>query len=108
VQHLVYCIYTQLQNNNLDSIPAELGCLAKLTCLNLCYNRLRTLPATFFKLRELRTLQLAHNQLEDITDDVGDLVMLENLVRVIHLLLSFFLQNNAIFCSRFCACLDSP
>jgi hypothetical protein len=104
----LFIVFTQLQNNNLDGIPAELGCLAKLTCLNLCHNRLRTLPAAFFKLCELCSLQLAHNQLEDITDDVGDLVMLENLVRVIHLLLSFFLQNNAIFCSRFCACLDSP
>lgn len=73
----------QLHNNNLDSIPAELGCLTKLTCLNLSHNKLCTLPATFFKLCELRSLQLAHNQLEVITDDIGDLVMLENLVRVI-------------------------
>jgi hypothetical protein len=33
----------------------------------------------------LRTLNLAHNHLTDITDDIGDLFMLENLVRVIHL-----------------------
>lgn len=79
----MYCI--QLQNNNLDSIPAELGCLAKLTRLNLSHNKLCTLPATFFGLCELRSLHLAHNQLEVITDDIGDLVMLENLVSVIHL-----------------------
>jgi Leucine-rich repeat (LRR) protein len=77
----------------LDNIPAELGCLAKLTHLNLSCNKLCALPATFFKLCELRSLQLAHNQLEVITDDVGDLVMLENLVRVINLHLNILITK---------------
>jgi len=81
----MYMVITQIHNNNLDSVPAELGCLANLTHLNLSHNKLCTLPTTFFKLRELRTLNLAHNHLMDITDDIGDLVMLENLVRMIHL-----------------------
>ncbi|XP_021915827.1 leucine-rich repeat-containing protein 40-like isoform X4 [Zootermopsis nevadensis] len=79
IRNLVTLTVLNLHKNNLDGVPAELGCLTKLTCLNLSHNKLRTLPPAFFKLCELRSLQLAHNQLEDVTDDVGDFIMLENL-----------------------------
>ena len=58
----------------------EIGCLTKLTKLNLNHNKINTLPNEFYNLKELQILSLSHNQLQKVSSEMSDLVMLKQLV----------------------------
>lgn len=72
----------QLQDNSLTTLPSEIGRLTKLTKLNASHNHIKMLPNEFYKLTELQVLSLSHNCLESFTKDIGDLIMLQQLVTI--------------------------
>lgn len=73
-------IVFQLQDNALTTLPVEIGMLKKLTKLNASHNKINKLPDELYKLNELQVLQLSHNCIESINKDVGDMIMLQQLV----------------------------
>jgi len=78
-----FFLFEQLHDNNISLIPKEIGCLEKLTRLNLCRNNLEDLPKQLFRLPELRYLNLSYNKLKELSADVSDLHSLEILVSIL-------------------------
>jgi len=68
-----------LQENQLRSLPDEIGQLRNLLRLYLCKNQLSSLPATIGKLKNLTTLNLSKNQLSSLPAEIGQL---KNLTRL--------------------------
>ena len=60
--------YLDLSDENLTSLPAEIGKLKNLMHLDLCFNKLTSLPAEIGKLEKLKSLYLINNAIskEDI------------------------------------------
>jgi len=68
-----------LHDNQLETLPDQIGDLPNIRKLNIGHNRLSSLPAGLFNLKELRTLQLNNNHLETLDDRISDLSMLTSL-----------------------------
>jgi internalin A len=75
-----------LDNNQLSTLPPEIGQLANLTTLFLANNQLSTLPPEIGQLANLTTLFLANNQLSTLPPEIGQLANLTTL----------FLANNQL------------
>lgn len=63
----------QLGENEIDSLPPELGRMRSLHHLNIEGNKLSKLPESFFNLRGLDFLNLDGNQLASIPDKISQL-----------------------------------
>jgi hypothetical protein len=50
-----------MQDPKLTALPAEIGLLVNLECLDVSYNRISTLPTEFSKLQKLQKLNLSGN-----------------------------------------------
>ena len=57
-----------LAENQLESLPEEIGDLAQLEVLHALRNNLKILPKSISKLRKLKELELAKNDLTEIPD----------------------------------------
>ncbi len=68
-----------LLENQLKSLPAEIGELTNLTTLRLSYNPLKSLPAEIGELTDLTTLDLSGNQLKSLPAEIGELTNLTTL-----------------------------
>ena len=79
-------IELNLGDNQLTSLPAEIGQLTSLRELNLRGNQLTSLPAEIWRLTSLQVLGLARNQLTSLPADIGRLTSLREL----------FLQHNQL------------
>ena len=66
-----------LSDNQLSTLPTEIGRLQALTQLDLMYNQLTTLPAGIGKLQALTLLFLSHNQLTTLPAEIGSLQTLQ-------------------------------
>jgi Leucine-rich repeat (LRR) protein len=75
-----------LENNELENLPKEIGRLPYLGELNLAHNRLKGLPKSVGRLKNLYELNLGYNLIEDLPEEVGDL---ENLKQL-------YLRNNLL------------
>lgn len=74
----IYCLETlYLSNQQLKSIPDEIGILINLTILNLSDNQLKSIPKEIGNLINLTILNLSNNQLTNIPEDIGNLTKLE-------------------------------
>jgi len=76
---------TQLQrllveNNQLTSLPAEIGQLAQLQTLGVRNNQLTSLPAEIGKLVQLGWLEVSNNQLTSLPAEIGQLAQLQRLI----------------------------
>jgi len=68
-----------LYNNQLTSLPAEIGNLTNLQELYLGYNQLTSLPAEIGNLTNLQELYLWNNQLTSLPAEIGNLTNLQKL-----------------------------
>ena len=68
-----------LRNNQLKDLPAEIGNLTNLTLLILESNQLKDLPAEIVNLTNLTRLDLDNNQLEDLPAEIVNLTNLTGL-----------------------------
>ena len=68
-----------LGNNQLESIPFEIGFLTNLQTLSLNCNQLKSIPFEIGFLTNLQNLYLSDNQLESIPNELGLLTNLQNL-----------------------------
>ena len=68
-----------LYNNELQSIPSEIGQLTNLQELHLHDNKLQSIPSEISQLTNLKQLLLSNNQLQIIPLDIGLLTNLTNL-----------------------------
>jgi Leucine-rich repeat (LRR) protein len=68
-----------LNGNQLTSLPAEIGRLTGLTVLDLRRNQLTSLPVESGMLTGLTTLYLDNNQLTSLPVEIGELTGLERL-----------------------------
>ena len=66
-------IELDLRNNELTSLPAEIGQLHSLEVLYLEFNELTSLPAEIGQLHSLRRLFLRDNQLTNLPEEIGQL-----------------------------------
>jgi hypothetical protein len=85
---LVDLVVWWIRNNQLITIPAEIGHLVNLQSFDLSYNQLTTIPAEIGQLVGLHDLYLAANQLTTIPAEIGQLAKLGYLT----------LWNNPIIC----------
>mmetsp|Transcript_6199 Transcript_6199/g.18862 ORF Transcript_6199/g.18862 Transcript_6199/m.18862 type:complete len:700 (-) Transcript_6199:251-2350(-) len=67
----------RLNNNQLESVPSEIGLLKNLTLLCLQFNRLTSLPSTLGILEKLHKLDVSHNLLETLPIELCELHHLE-------------------------------
>lgn len=68
-----------LNNNQLQSLPAEIEKLVALEFLNLNDNQFQSLPNAITQLVTLESLFLEHNQLQSLPAEIGQLVALKTL-----------------------------
>ncbi|MGH0155971.1 UNVERIFIED_CONTAM: hypothetical protein FKN15_031478 [Acipenser sinensis] len=66
IKELTQLTELYLYSNKLQSLPAEVGCLAGLVTLALSENSLTSLPDSLDSLKKLRMLDLRHNKLREI------------------------------------------
>jgi Leucine-rich repeat (LRR) protein len=84
--------FLHLYNNQLTSIPPEMGRLVKLEELNLSYNQLTSIPPEITGMVKLEYLNLNNNQLTSIPPEIGQLVNLTDLLLKDNLLTSIPLE----------------
>ena len=65
ISELTALLQLSLTENQLESLPEEVGSLQRLRLLDVSRNNLTSLPASLFLLPALQTLLLAHNSLSD-------------------------------------------
>ncbi|KAM3821018.1 leucine-rich repeat and death domain-containing protein 1 [Vipera latastei] len=68
-----------MEGNQLTSLPPEICLLKKLRTLNLSYNQISSFPQNFSELSRLRCLLLSHNNIEKINFALEKLERLEML-----------------------------
>ena len=68
-----------LSDNQLTSLPAEIGKLTQLTKLYLSDNQLTSLPAEIGQLTQLTELNLSNNQLTSLPAEIGNMTQLTEL-----------------------------
>ena len=68
-----------LGDNELTSVPAEIGQLTSLEELSLSDNQLTSVPAEIGQLTSLTELYLSGNQLTSVPAEIGQLTALEEL-----------------------------
>ena len=68
-----------LSNQNLTSLPPEIGQLQRLKTLRISYNKLTTLPEAICDLNNLQVLKAGYNQLESLPECMGYLSELREL-----------------------------
>ncbi|XP_042193119.1 E3 ubiquitin-protein ligase LRSAM1 [Callorhinchus milii] len=69
----------QVENNHLKSLPNSIGSLHQLQTLNLKGNRIKKLPELLSGLKSLRTLDCSHNQIQQLPQDLAHIRTLESL-----------------------------
>lgn len=69
--------HLELANNKLQRLPDDLQHLQCLRVLNLANNQLRSIPTTLGSLKTLRILDLSNNQLDSLPSELGKLSQLE-------------------------------
>ena len=67
-------------DNLLSKLPVSIGNLVNLRDLNVSGNNLATIDSFLGKLRNLKMLNCARNRIQDIPSEVGGLRKLENLI----------------------------
>jgi len=72
-------IALDLDGNQLTSVPPEIGQLKGLTKLNLAFNRLTSLPPEIGRLKGLTALDLSRNRLASLPPEIGQLTGLTTL-----------------------------
>jgi len=72
-------IELDLRDNQLSSLPPEIGKLLKLPRLDLSRNQLSSLPPEIGKLQNLTKLNLSENQLSSLPPEIGNLQKLTKL-----------------------------
>ncbi len=68
-----------LHNNQIQKLPPQIGNLPKLQQLFLLHNKLRELPAEIGNLKSLTSLRIDHNELIGLPDTLGGLSNLNQL-----------------------------
>ena len=68
-----------LSNNQLSSLPQEIGKLTSLQSLDLSSNQLSSLPQEIVKLTSLQSLYLSYNQLSSLPQEIVELTSLQSL-----------------------------
>lgn len=68
-----------LQDNELEELPPQIGDLSELLELRVDKNRLKELPSTLAQLRKLQRLYAQDNQLPHLPSNLGNLVQLQEL-----------------------------
>lgn len=66
-------------NDNLNTIPGEIGNLQALENLLLSYNSIDSIPIQIYQLENLRNLQIGWNKISNISDMISKLSNLEAL-----------------------------
>uniref|UniRef100_A0A673BDT6 RING-type domain-containing protein n=1 Tax=Sphaeramia orbicularis TaxID=375764 RepID=A0A673BDT6_9TELE len=82
LSYLSFCLSPQvldLHENNLTSLPEDMGKLVSLQILNVEKNHLKALPESIGFLRLLQTLNLKSNRLTELPASVGSLSSLRTL-----------------------------
>ena len=79
IGNLVALTILDLSNNQLQALPVEIGNLVALTMLYLSSNQLQALPVEIGNLVALTTLNLFNNQLQALPVEIGNLVALTTL-----------------------------
>jgi hypothetical protein len=74
---LYYLSTINLGENNIETIPKEIGVLHNLQGLDLADNHIRNIPKEIEKLHNLRVLDLSNNEIESIPKEIGQLHNLE-------------------------------
>lgn len=69
-----------LSANNLKRLPQEFGMLQQLEELKLSFNQFDTFPAVLTRLRNLRTLEISDNFIKALPDSIGFLTNLTKLI----------------------------
>jgi hypothetical protein len=82
IGNLVALTSLSLDDNELQTLPPEIGNLVALTSLNLADNELRTLPPEIGNLVALTELDLSENRLVALPAEIGNLLALEGLYLV--------------------------
>ena len=68
-----------LENNQLTSLPKEIGNLTQLKGLYSCNNQLTSIPEEIGNLTQLKELHLYNNQITSIPKEIGNLTQLQEL-----------------------------
>ncbi|KAK5959512.1 adenylate cyclase PWA37_003473 [Arxiozyma heterogenica] len=63
----------ELSENNLSSLPKEIGSLNKLIYLSVARNKLESLPAEFAQLKSLRSLDLHYNNIREFFEGIEEI-----------------------------------
>lgn len=63
----------ELSENNLSSLPKEIGLLNKLIYLSVARNKLESLPAEFAQLKSLRSLDLHYNNIREFFEGIEEI-----------------------------------
>ncbi len=71
--------YLYLSNNQLITLPEQIGNLTALTSLDFCFNQLTTIPEQIGNLTALTSLDLSYNQLTTLPERIGNLTALTSL-----------------------------
>jgi len=67
-----------MQEPKLETLPAEIGMLVNLECLDISFNRISALPAEFAKLQKLQKLNLSGNRyMANLPEVLKDLPLLQ-------------------------------
>jgi Leucine-rich repeat (LRR) protein len=60
-----------MSNNEIPSIPDEIGSQEEIGWLNMSNNKLQALPNTLFSLKMIKFLDVSYNQISVISEALG-------------------------------------